>query len=131
MPCITTYCQLQCCYIWTLTNLELMNIEFHMPHGRVTEKIVKSVRDNLIKMYRSYKNISRAEVYFKEQGRTERNKFCEIDLTIYGSSVSVQRSAVSFQQATAKTLKAIADKVNEQIDRLNQPPDIITSTVRV
>ena len=102
-----------------------MNIEFHMPHGRVAEKVVKSVRDNLIKLYR------RAEVYFKEQGRTERNKFCEIDLTIFGSSLSVQRSAPSFQQATAKTLKAVTDKVNEQIEKLNQPPDIITSTVRV
>jgi cell division protein FtsB len=108
-----------------------MNIEFHMPHGRVAEKVVKTVRDNLIKLYHSYKNISRAEVYFKEQGRTDRNKFCEIDLTIFGSSLSVQRSAPSFQQATAKTLKAVADKVNEQIEKLNQQPDIITSTVRV
>lgn len=102
-----------------------------MPHGRVGEKVIKTVRDNIIKLYRSYKNISRAEVYFKEQGRTERNKFCEIDLTIFGSSLSVQRSATSFQQATAKTLKAVADKVNEQIGKLHEPPDVITSTVRV
>lgn len=108
-----------------------MNIEFHMPHGRVAEKIINAVRDKLISLYRSYKVISRAEVYFKEQGRTDRNKFCEIDLTIYGSSLSVQRSAGSFEQATGKTLKAIAEKVNEQISRLHEPPDIITSTVKV
>ena len=110
-----------------------MNIEFQAPNEQVKEWVLSFVRDKLIEFHQSNKDISRAQVYFREEANTNKevNKVCEIDLTIYGNSLFVQRKAGSFEQASKEVLAELAKKLEAQNRSQNEPPDEITSTVKV
>ena len=109
-----------------------MNIEFHEPQGKVKVFVTDYLRDRLIALHRKDKEISRAQVYFRVQPDTSPDdKVCEIDLTIYGDSLFVHRSASSFEHAMRETLEELEKKIDEQLSRQNEPPDELTSTVKV
>ena len=108
-----------------------MNIEFHTPRGRVDEADLNFVRDQLMELRLRFKDISRAHVHFRENGEDNKDRICEIALTIFGSSLFVKRSAGTYQKAAREVLTELREKVGEQVKNQNEPPDEITSTVKV
>jgi hypothetical protein len=105
-----------------------MFIEFYTPERQVREWVINYTRERLAELNKHNKQISRAEVYFRDQGT---NKVCEIDLTIYGDSLLVQCSADDYDKAARETLKEVEAKIKEQVKIKNQPPDELTSPVQV
>jgi len=108
-----------------------MTIEFHTPHGEISEATINFLKKNLMACYHRDPEISRAEVYFRKNGEPEDKCICEVDLTVYGNSLMVLRSAASFQQAAEEVVKEVNLKVDEWIANQKEPPDQITSTVKV
>lgn len=91
-----------------------MYIEFYTPERQVREWIINYTRERLAELNKHNKHISRAEVYFRDQGYS---KVCEIDLTIYGGSLLVQRSADNYDKAARESLKELEAKIEEQAKR--------------
>lgn len=108
-----------------------MNIEFHAPHGEVKEWVINYLKEQLMELHRKDKQVSRAQVYFRDQPGGPEPKVCEIDLSIYGDSLFVHRNAGSYEQAAREVLAELNRKVDEQIRRQSEPPEEITSTVKV
>lgn len=109
-----------------------MNIEFYNPSGEVKEWIIDYIKDKLMELHHRDKEISRAQVYFKQQTTAENdNKICEIDLTIYGDSLFVHQKATSYEQAARGAITELSEKVDERISKQSEPPDELTSTVDV
>lgn len=109
-----------------------MDMEFHTAVGDVKEWVIDHVKQKLIELHHREKEISRAQVYFREEsGEKTGNKICEIDLTIFGSSLFVHRKANSYEQAMHEVLTELTERVEEQVRRQNEPPDEITSSVEV
>ena len=107
-----------------------MNIEIHEPKGKVKGFVTDYLRDRLISLHHKDREISRAQVYFRElTDDLPDNKVCEIDLTIYGDSIFVHRKASSFEHPIRETLEELERKVDEQLSRQNEPPDELTTTV--
>lgn len=105
-----------------------MNIEFYTPEGQVREWVINYIKEQLIELHKRNKKISRAEVYFRDQNSI---KTCEVELSIYGDSISVQRSADKYEKAAREVLKELTAKIDEQAKIKNEPPDEITSTINV
>ncbi|MFT3823993.1 MAG: hypothetical protein QM731_08730 [Chitinophagaceae bacterium] len=110
-----------------------MNIEFHTQAGGVREWILGYIRDKLMGFHYREKDITKARVYLGEQkGNGENNiKVCEMELAIYGGSLYVQRKAPGYEQAVKEVLEQLTIKIEEWHKNRNEPPDEITSTVRV
>ncbi|HEY0733066.1 MAG TPA: hypothetical protein VGD33_11645 [Chitinophagaceae bacterium] len=108
-----------------------MNIEFHLPHGKVSERIVGDMRRELLKLYHDDRDISRAQVYFKEFGKMNVVQQCIIDLTIYGNRIKIRREANSFQLAAKKALADIKERVELLIEKKDALPEELTTTVNV
>ncbi len=70
-----------------------MTIEFHTPIGLVSEKMINSIRHDVMELAHIHKKITRAEVALREDKKIERaeNKICEIRLTIQGDNLFVRK----------------------------------------
>lgn len=109
-----------------------MNIDFHSPQGEVHSWILKYVRDQLIELHHLDKNISRAAVIFRDQEiEPGMDKVCDISLAILNESFFVSRNASSFEKASRSATHALKEVVIEHLKLQNEPPDLITSTVKV
>ncbi|HVX27215.1 MAG TPA: HPF/RaiA family ribosome-associated protein [Parafilimonas sp.] len=109
-----------------------MTIEFHAPYHKIKEQVIEHVKKKLLELHHCNKQIVRAEVYFKENAEAKDGaKICEIELTVYGDSLFVRRHANNFKQAAKEAIEALRTEVNKQIKQQTQPPDTVTSTVRV
>ena len=103
-----------------------MTIEFHTPKGKVKEWIMIYLMRQLMELHNSDENISRVQVYLREQ--TPGLKSCAIDVTIYGDSLFVSRSAFTYEEAVLQALAECQEKI-PQMKR--QPPTQMVSTVSV
>jgi len=108
-----------------------MNIELDIPKGAVKEWVISYASDKLMELHKRDSEISSAKVCFKLPTTDNESKICEISLTIYGDSLFVHRKAASFEQAVFDALKDLTLKVDKQISVRNEPPDELTSTVKV
>lgn len=109
-----------------------MTIEFFTPHGEVPEHIILFIKENLMEFYHRDDAIQEAEVVLKNQLISPGNDHvCEVTLGIYGEVLMVHRSADNFLQAARDVLEELSMKVDEFLERQKEPPDQITSTVRV
>lgn len=109
-----------------------MNIEFHEPHDEVKEWIINYMKEELMHVHRDYKEVGRAEVYFSERmNDLIPEKICEVDISAFGDSIKIKRIANSFDQAAREVIKELHEKLEEHLKTQNQPPDEITSTVKV
>ena len=106
-----------------------MTIEFYTPPTDVKKWVLDQIRERLTEFHNQYKELTRAQVNFRNE--PDGDKLCEISLTIYGDSFFVHRQAASFEQAATKVLAELAEKIDEKIKSHNEPPDIVTSTVKV
>ena len=109
-----------------------MNIELHAPPGKVKEIVFTQIKEWLMQIHIRDKEISRAEVCFKEAKEGEQAiKICEIHLTIYGESLFARREAPSFFKAFKKVQKDLNEKIDRQVKNQKEPPIEITSTVDI
>jgi ribosome-associated translation inhibitor RaiA len=110
-----------------------MTIEFQTPSGKVPEKIVSEIRDEILGLSHFYKHISRAEVVLREDGNiiSAENKICEIRLTVYGDNLLARTITENFKQSSKEVIKELNRMVKQQSKRQKEPPDEMMSTVKV
>jgi len=109
-----------------------MTIEFFTPHTEVPEHIILFIKERLMEFYHRDHEIHEAEVVLKNKTISPGNDHvCEITLSIYGEVLMVHRSADSFLQAARDVLDELSLKVDEFLLRQKEPPDQVTTTVKV
>ena len=106
-----------------------MTIEFNTPESKVKEWVISYVEEKLMEFHRRIKELTRAEVSFKENDETGRS--CTINLTIFGDSIFVTGSDKSFELASRKAIETLETKLDTLIKKQAEPPDEITSTVKI
>jgi ribosome-associated translation inhibitor RaiA len=111
----------------------IMNIEFHTPFNKVSEKLVSEIRNELLELSHINKNISRAEVMLKADGHiiAPENKICEIRLTIYGNDMISHTRTENFEKSAKEAIRELKRIVRQQAKLHDAPPDIVISTVKV
>ncbi len=110
-----------------------MDIEFQTTYGKVSEELVKKIRNEIIKLSHLNKDISRAEVVLKEEETIipAENKVCEIRLTVYGDDLLSHSRTGNFEKSAKEAIKELQKMVKKQVKRNQEPPDELTSTVKV
>lgn len=109
-----------------------MTIEFYTPQGEVPEHIIFFLKEKLMEFYHRDNEIRRAEIVLRTQHVMEGNDHvCEVTLSIYGEVLMVHRSAENFMEAARAVVEELSVKVDEFLQRQKEPPDQITSTVKV
>ena len=109
-----------------------MTIEFFTPQGEVPEHMILFIKEKLMQFYHRDNEIYGAEVILKKKDLSPGNDhICEITLSIYGEVLMIHRSADNYLQAVRNVLDELSVKVDEFLQRQKEPPDQITSTVRV
>ena len=109
-----------------------MTIEFFTPQAKVPEHLILFIKEKLMGFYHRDHEIYGAEVVLRNQQVNPGNDhICEITLSIYGEVLMVHRTADSYLQAAREVLEELSPKVDEFLQRQKEPPDHITSTVRV
>ena len=109
-----------------------MTIEFFTPQGEVPEHIILFIKEKLMGFYHRDNVIYGAEVVLRNQHINPANDhICEITLSIYGEVLMVHRVADNYLQAAREVLEELSLRVDEFLQRQKEPPDQITSTVRV
>lgn len=109
-----------------------MTIEFYTPQGEVPEHIIFFLKEKLMEFYHRDNEIYNAEVVLRNQDLSPGNgHICEVTLSIYGEVLMVHRSGETFMEAARAVVEELSVKVDEFLQRQKEPPDQITSTVRV
>lgn len=109
-----------------------MTIEFFTPQGEVPEHIILFIKEKLMEFYHRDNEIYGAEVILKKKDLSPGNDhICEITLSIYGEVLMIHRSADNYLQAVRNVLDELSVKVDEFLQRQKEPPDQVTSTVKV
>lgn len=89
-----------------------MIIEFFTPDGGVNELIIKYVRDEIIKLHRQHKGISRADISFRQKTRkTGKEKMCEISLFVAGNTIHAKGTCKHFDRACQKAIASLNENV--------------------
>lgn len=107
-----------------------MTIEFHTPIGKVTEKLISSVRNDLLGLVHINKKITRAEVMMKEETGTQskENKVCEIRLSIFGDNTYVRTRTESFEKSVKLAIDDLKRLVQQQVSKGKKPSSIIAGS---
>jgi len=109
-----------------------MTIEFHIAHGKVSKKLLNDIRDEILKLSHINKDIVRAEIALKEdETMGPENKICEIRLTIYGDDLFSHSRTGNFKKSANEAITELTKLVNQQVKKQQEPPDEMTSTVKV
>lgn len=111
----------------------MFDIEFHTPYGKVSEDLIDEVRKGILALSHMNRDISRAEVLMKQDETINavENKICEIKLTVYGDDLLSHSRTNSFRKSARESVKELEKLVREQVKRKQQPPDEMTSTVKI
>jgi len=110
-----------------------MTIEFHTTFGKVSEKIINEIRNEIINISHISKNITRAEVLMKEDKNivpTE-NKICEIRLTVFGDNLVAHARTENFKDSAKDALKDLKRMVKQQIKKNKEASNQVISSVKV
>jgi putative sigma-54 modulation protein len=110
-----------------------MDLEFHTVYEKVSEDLVRTIRNEMLKLSHINKDISRAEIVLKEDETIipAENKVCEIRLTVYGDNLFSHSRTGNFEKSAKAVIKELKKMVKQQVRRNQEPPDEMTSTVKV
>lgn len=110
-----------------------MTIEFHTTYGKVSEKIINELRNEIISLSHFSKNISRAEVILKEDTTIipDENKICEIRLTVFGDDLFAHSRSENFKNAAKDALKDLKRIVKQQMKKAKELPDQLLSSIKI
>ena len=86
-----------------------MTIEFNTSYGKVPEKLVRDIRNEIVELSHINKKISRAEVSLKEEETIipAENKVCEIKLNVYGNDIFVHARTQNFNNSAKEVIKEL------------------------
>lgn len=109
-----------------------MTIEFHTPYGRVTEKLLNSIRHDVMELSHINKKISRAEIMLREEpGIVDgENKICEIRLSVYGDDLYVRNRTADFENSARSAIKELKRLVRQQVKKSNGISDNLVNAVK-
>lgn len=96
-----------------------MTIEFNSPYGKVPEKLVRDIRNEILELSHMNKKISKAEVLLKEEEiffPTE-NKICEIRFAIYGDDLLVHARTQNFKSSAKEVIKELTRMMTQQVKK--------------
>ena len=98
--------------IWVRFNAQskyqFMIIEFYTSDGAIGESIINYARDGILKLHKEYKNISRADVSFRQKKRQSGiERICEISLFMAGNTITAKGICKGFDHACAKAVDAL------------------------
>lgn len=89
-----------------------MIIEFYTPCSDINESTICYVRDEMMKLHKQYKTISRAGISFKQKRKQSGpEKICEISLFIAGNSINAKGICKSFDHACKKAVAILNDNI--------------------
>jgi ribosome-associated translation inhibitor RaiA len=109
-----------------------MTIEFFTPQGKVPEHIIIYLKEKLMEFYHRDNEIHGAEVILRKQPEIPgTDHVCEVTVSIYGEVLMVHRAADNYTEAVREVVEELSIKVDEFLLRQKEPPDQITSTVKV
>ena len=110
-----------------------MTIEFNTTFGKVSEKMIHEIRNEIINLSHFSKNITRAEVLLKEDKTIvpAENKICEIRLTAYGENLFAHARTENFKDSVKDALKDLKRMVKQQIKKIKEPSNQVISSVKV
>jgi len=102
-----------------------MTIEFHTAYGKISEKLVTDIRNEILELSHINKDISRAEVLLKEDETIipAENKICEIRLTVYGDDLLSHSRTENFKKSAKEVIKELKRMVKQQVKKQQEPPD--------
>ncbi|MEP7106655.1 MAG: HPF/RaiA family ribosome-associated protein [Ferruginibacter sp.] len=109
-----------------------MTMEFHTAYGKVPEKLVNDIRNEILELSHIYKKISRAEVLLKEDKTIllPVNKICKIRLTVYGDDLQGHARTENFKNSAKEVIKDLKRIVKQHVNKQRELPDVKTSTVK-
>jgi hypothetical protein len=111
--------------------MKTMVIEFYTPGKKVKEWLINDIKDTILKQHKKHKEISGAEVCFKERMKQMvSEKICEINLSIFKDSIMITGTGKNFDIATRKALEKMNDTMALTFKLTTEPPDEIVSTVK-
>jgi ribosome-associated translation inhibitor RaiA len=95
-----------------------MTIEIHSPHKDTTETLVNSIKKSVLELYHLDKDISRGEIYLLQaRGDSNKEKRCDIRLSIYKDAMFVSRRAPNYTEACKEAVKELKKMVKQKIRR--------------
>ena len=94
-----------------------MTIEFNTDYGKVSEKLVRDISDEIMIFIHNDKKISRVKVLLKEDETIipSENRVCEIKLSIYSDDVVVHARAKNFRLAATEAIKELKKLINHEV----------------
>ena len=109
-----------------------MTIEIYSPNLQVKEEVLKRIEKKVMTLSHLSEKISRAEIFLTEDSALiKQNKVCKIRLDIFGDDLFVHKNADNFEKAAADAIKVLKRHLKQKAEHKNEPPDEITSTVKV
>ncbi|MBC6490114.1 HPF/RaiA family ribosome-associated protein [Flavihumibacter stibioxidans] len=109
-----------------------MTIEINCPHLKIEESFLKSMEKELLELSHLNKDISRAEVFFREdESQPADNKICEIRLTVFSDNLYARRVSENFYLSAREVMDELKTRVLRQVELGKEPPEETTSTVDV
>jgi ribosome-associated translation inhibitor RaiA len=93
-----------------------MKIEFQTPYGKVPEKLVSEIRNEIIELTHINKNISKALVLLKEDEAiiSTENKICEIRLSVYGHDLFAHARTENFKNSSKEVIKDLKKRLMQR-----------------
>jgi ribosomal subunit interface protein len=100
-----------------------MIIEFHTQGVEVEEWMIDYIKQKLTDYYTQDREITRADIYFhRHPGALDGEYGCEIVLTVFDSSLTVQHSADSYNVAVNEVIRELSRRVKEMTDDQKELP---------
>jgi putative sigma-54 modulation protein len=85
-----------------------MTIEIETPHKKITEKLIRFITTEIIKLSHSITNISRAEILLREdETKPGENKICDIKLSILGDNLSAHTRTEKFERSVKEAISEL------------------------
>jgi len=93
-----------------------MTIEFNTVYGRVSEKLITVIIDEIMNLVHIDRKISRAKIFLKEDETIilSKNKVCEINLSVYSANLVVHARAQNFSSAAKEAITELKRLIEHQ-----------------
>lgn len=89
-----------------------MNIEFYTSDAVIADAIISYIRDEIMRLHRQYKLISRCDVSFRLKKKPAGSeKVCEISMFIAGNTINAKCISKSFDNASKKAVAALEENL--------------------
>jgi ribosome-associated translation inhibitor RaiA len=93
-----------------------MTVEFNTVYGRVSEKLITVIIDEIMNLVHIDKKISRAKIFLKEDETIlpSKNKVCEINLAVHSGNLAVHARAQNFSSAAKEAITELKKLIAHQ-----------------